>query len=98
MTHGVLWTTHDSSNGVDVFVLGTGKAPVRLGDSRDVAGGVAPGKTADNPFHFGHDLGVVYAGETIYVAFGTNGNPGNDASYTDFSIDRGPLGTRMLVR
>jgi len=98
VTDGVLWTGHANSDGVDVFAFAKDQEPVLLGDSRDVTEGESPGRTPENPFRFGHDVGILYPGETIYVAFGTNGHPGNDGSRTDFSIDRGPTGTRMLVR
>jgi len=76
---GELWTTSINSNGVDVWAFASGQVPSLLGVSTG-------GSTQGTALTFSYNTGLLNAGDTIYVAYGTNGHPGSDGSLTDFSI------------
>ncbi len=79
ITDGVLWTGSATSDGVDVWAFATGQTPTLLGNSTG-------GSDAASAFNFTHTVGGLNAGDTIYVAFGTNGSAGSDGSRANFSI------------
>lgn len=80
ITDGILWTPGDTSNGVDVWVHVNNGSPVLLGAS------AGNSDTAAQGFQFSYALGDLNPGDTIYVAFGTNGNPGSDGSRANFAV------------
>jgi len=79
VTAGELWTTNINSNGVDVWAFATGQAPSLLGNS-------VGGSTATTPFNFNYATGPLNPGDSIFVAFGTNGNASSDGSRANFAI------------
>jgi hypothetical protein len=83
VSDGELWTIGGTSNGVDVWAFASGQAPSLLGASTG-------GTTQGTAFSFTYYTGPLNAGDTIYVAYGTNGNAGSDGSFTDFSVSTIP--------
>lgn len=79
LVDGRLWTGSALSDGVDVWVHVNNGTPVKLGVSTGGTG-------SSTAFTYSYAFGELQAGDTIYVAFGTNGNPSSDGSAANFAI------------